>query len=338
MRQDTDATRTDALVERLLRMADGGPDIPGDGAARVKAALRPVWRRAAQQRARRRWLVGAAAAAAVLAAVALGFLHRESAPAIPDSVAQLDVIRGVVEIVTAAGEIRTLADGWPEAAVTSGSIVRTGAASRVALRLKGGQSLRLDLDTSVRLDSPEMVRLDHGGVYVDSAGAESGGVRVETPLGGVREIGTRFEVRHDDGTMLVRVRAGKVAIARGRDEVEIGVGSAIAITPDGRLERTLTAADGAEWRWVQQVAPTFEIEGRTVAAFLDWVSSESGLQVVYQEPEIASFVADTVLHGTAGDLTPDNAAEIVLPSCGLQVMRDGSTLVVGRGRQTPAAR
>jgi ferric-dicitrate binding protein FerR (iron transport regulator) len=340
MRHDTDAMPTDAVVERLLRMADCGPDLPGDGAQRVKEAVRPLWRRTLRDRARRRlqWLVGAAAAAAVVAAIALSLIDRGPTAGTPAPVARLEALRGAVEIVSPSGDHLRVEEAGPDVQLGAGSWVHTDAASRVALRLAGGQSLRLDLATSVRLESPALVRLDRGGLYVDSDGAAGDGVRVETPLGEVREIGTRFEVRREEGPVLVRVRGGRVAIVRGGHEVEVSEGSTLAITADGRLERSSTAAHASEWDWVQLVAPAFEIEGRTVEAFLDWVSSETGLSVTYQDSRIEQFAAATILHGTVGKLTPNQTPEVVLPSCGLQVIRDGSTLVVERGRQSPATR
>jgi hypothetical protein len=331
MRHDTDAMPTDAVVERLLRMADCGPDLPGDGAQRVKEAVRPLWRRTLRDRARRRWqwLVGAAAAAAVVAAIALGLIDRGPTAGTPAPVARLEALRGAVEIVSPSGDHLRVEEAGPDVQVAPGSWVPNDAASRVALRLPGWQSLRLDLATTVRLESPALVRLDRSG---RPDPAEGGGVRVATPYGEVREIGTRFEVRHEGGPVLVRVRGGRVAIARGGHEVEVSEGSALAITADGRLERSPTVAHGSEWDWVQLVAPSFEIEGRTVEAFLDWVSGETGLRITYQDSRIESFAAETILHGTMGDLTPNQAPEVVLPSCGLQVIRDGSTLVVGRGR------
>src|SRR5512137_2132755 len=87
-------------VERLVRLASPGPAIPADGAARVKAVLRPQWRREVRARSVRRGVVwaGAGLAAAATLAVAVtttSWLHR---PSLREPVATLTAVAGAVEV------------------------------------------------------------------------------------------------------------------------------------------------------------------------------------------------------------------------------------------------
>jgi hypothetical protein len=154
----------------------------------------------------------------------------------------------------------------------------------------------------------------------------------------VRELGTRFEVRHSGDAVEVRVRGGRVVVAARGQEQQVSEGVALVLDPVGGVTQSRIAIHGPEWSWMQVVAPPFDIEGRTAGAFLEWASGETGLQVVYGDPETESLVAGTILHGAVGDLAPEEALEVVMASCGLKVTRAGSTLMVGRGRQPPPAR
>jgi ferric-dicitrate binding protein FerR (iron transport regulator) len=337
MNRDDNDTDRDHLVERLLRLADDGPEIPPDGADRIKAAVRPLWRRQLRERARRRWLWsgGLAAAAALVLAVTLSLLQPEPASV----VAAVDAIDGAVEITPPSGSPHSLTADEIGASVAAGSWIRTDDRSRIALRLAGGQSLRLDRATSLRLGSPLEVELDRGGLYLDSEGAGGEGLEVLTALGLVHEIGTQFEVRRDDGPVVVRVREGAVSFTRRHARLEVAAGAAVEIAVDGTMKRRPLAVSGPEWSWVLEIAPAFEIEGRRVVDFLDWVAGETGWSVAYSSPVVEEFAAATLLHGSLGELGPAEAPDVVLASCGLKASRQAGALVISRvsepGRPPP---
>jgi ferric-dicitrate binding protein FerR (iron transport regulator) len=339
MIDDRDSTRDQELVERLVRLAGSDTDVPAGGADRARDAVRPVWRRELRARARRRRLaVALPLAAALVLALAAGLLLRNPARSGAEPVAAVEVVQGTIEIVAPSGTTRLVSVVVPPVELAAGSRVRTGDDSRVSLRLARGHSLRLDHATSARLASPLSVELEGGAVYVDSGDVTGAAIVVRTPMAEVRELGTRFEVRHSGDAVVVRVRGGRVVVAARGQEQQVSEGVALVLDPVGDATRSRIAIHGPEWSWMQVVAPPFDIEGRTAVAFLEWASDETGLQVVYGDPETESLVAETILHGAVGDLVPEEALEVVMASCGLKVTRAGSTLMVGWGRQPPAAR
>ncbi len=321
------------LVERLLRLADIGPDIPADGADRIKTAIRPLWRRELHRRSRRRigW-AAAGLAAAVIVVIGLTFVlrHGRRAPADLGPVATFEVVRGEVEVTPPFGESRLLTSVPTLKTVAGESWILTDEHSRTTLRLSGGQSLRLDTNTRVRLDSALVATLDHGAVYLDSEDGDNDVVEVRTQQAAVREIGTQFEVRYEAERLLVKVRDGAVTVSHAERHVQVPEGSSVTVTADGSLERAPVPAFADDWDWVQRVAPPFDIEGRTVTAFLDWVSRETGLRIEFSDQEVAKFASETVLHGTAGDLIPAETPPVVLASCGLTADREADALVVAR--------
>jgi ferric-dicitrate binding protein FerR (iron transport regulator) len=328
----------DDLVERLVRLADEGPEIPADGAERIKAAIRPAWQTEVRARSRRHLLwAGAGLAAAAGLILALTVALRDGQPALqePLPVAQLMVVTGEVEIVPPGGSPLTIGAANLGHQLLSGTWLRTNADSRAALELGDGQSLRLDHDSRLRLVSAREVDLDRGAVYVDSGGDNRAGLAVKTSMGVARDIGTQFMVRRAGNTLSVHVREGLVALTRDSQEVHVSPGTSVEVARDGSLQSGSTLAHGLEWAWTQEVAPPFAIEGRSVIAFLDWVSRETGLWVSFADPDVEALAAGTVLHGTIDGLAPAEAPEIVLAGCGLAVSVSSGTLTVSRSPHRP---
>ncbi len=323
------------LVGDLLSIADSGPEIPADGADRIKAAIKTQWRRDLRARARRRWTIAAAGvAAAAILAVAVTTLDRSdrvvTRPTGP--VAYFDVVDGRVEVVSADGRSIVSSELDLPRAIAAGSWIRTAGESRAGLRLGEGQSLRLDVDTSIRLASTTRVDLERGAAYLDSRDANGSPVDIATPFGIASDVGTQFEVRLTEGLLSVAVREGVVAINRDDLDLEVGSGVAVTVSADGRIDRRRIDPSSGYWTWVQEIAPPFDIEGRSVADFLGWVSRETGSLIRYSEPGLERFARDTVLHGTAAGLSPIQAPDVVLASCGLIAEKNGEFLVVRRDR------
>lgn len=322
------------LVERLIPLADDGPEIPVDGAEKVRAATRGLWRRQVKLRRTRRRLAwtGIGLAAAATVAVAVG-LARWRPAAEPPAVATVAVVDGILEVRSPDGGRREVTAAGLGSPVEAGDRLLTGVGSRAALRLAGGQSLRLDGSTDLRLGRALTVDLDRGAVYVDSGVDDVGTVEVSTPLGVARDVGTQFEVRVDDGELTVRVREGVVALTRGEAVLQIASGTGVTVPREGEPLGFVVSSAGDEWQWVQGVAPDFDIEGRTALALLDWVSRETGLWVSFATPEAERIAATSILHGRLEKTRPERAADLVLASCGLEAVRVDGRLLVS---QSPA--
>jgi ferric-dicitrate binding protein FerR (iron transport regulator) len=320
-------------VERLISLADEGPPIPADGAEQIKASLRPLWRQQVRATIRRRRTVVAAvalaaAASAILAVTLVG--TNQPQPVDPEPVASAAAVRGLLEILPAAGAPTRISEDDVGLVVTAGTWLRTDATSRAALDLEGGQSLRLDSNTRLRVETAEAMVLDRGAVYIDSGIDSRGAVEVRTTFGVARDIGTQFEVRREGGTLKVRVREGRVSLSRDGELLQLAQGTAVTVAADGSKETGGVLSHGQEWAWVQEVAPAFSIEGRSVVAFLDWVARETGLWVSFSDSEVERFAGTTLLHGSIAGLAPAEAPQVVLPGCGLEATRSGDTLLIGR--------
>jgi hypothetical protein len=322
-----------SLVERLLGAAGPGPEIPEDGAARIKDAIRPLWKEGASARARQRRLVWAgglaAAAALVIAAVYLPSLrHIDPGPARQGITVAL--INGTLEVTPPGEQIGFFTPEQTGSEIPRGSLIRTQIGDRAALWLTEGRSLRLDVNTAMRLNSEASISLESGAVYIDSSNGRASGVEVRTPFGTATDLGTQFEVRLDDQTLDVKVREGIVALSRSDEEYRITQGVTLSVDVAGAVSTSSITPYDPAWGWTQEIAPPFEIEGRSALSFLDWISSETGLSIRFADPAVEQAAATTILHGTIKGLTPAEAPAVVLPSCRLAAIQEPGALLVKR--------
>jgi ferric-dicitrate binding protein FerR (iron transport regulator) len=350
-RDQRDASREEGWVRRLLETAGPRPEIPEDDLREIAAAARSAWVAKVGDRRptpRRRFPVTLAAglAAALLVALGLAWWLAAGDRGAPAIVAEVEAVRGPVRVLVPTGEG---GEGRPLAAgegVPFGATVETGAGDspgRASFRLSGGAVVRLDAGTRLRLAALSLLDLERGGVYVDTGAGGRGGetLAVRTPWGTARDVGTRFAVRvaGDVPGLQVRVRGGAVVVERDGRSYLASAGEELVVHPDGRLERSAAPPFGPEWEWVMEAAPGFEVEGRRLGEFLDWVAGETGWRIAFADEELAATVDEIVLHGSIGGLRPDEAPFVILPGAGLSgSLEEGTLLIRRRGPAGPQAR
>ena len=310
-------------LRELFEEAGPRPPLAETDLERIRDAARAEWRgRWASGRAgSRRWL-WAAAAAVLLGAATLLWIPRAPAPAVAPGVATVERVTGDV-VWTASGSPSSglSADAVGSPIPEAAAIETRGGASpgRLALRMAGGASVRLDAATRVKLASASVVELESGALYIDTGGPAAGheSVAVRTAAGLFRSIGTQFAVEAEGGSTRLRVREGRVRLERGADSLSTDAGGELVVRRDGTVERRGSAADGPEWEWIVAGAPMPDIEGMKVRTFLDWLARERGWRVEFADVETAALADSVVLHGSIAHLTPVEAPDVVLPSSGL---------------------
>jgi len=337
------------LTRDLLESAGKRPQVPEEEVAAIKSAARAAWRSRYAQPRRilpgRRWLLPLAAA--LFGGVVLIWWSLTSRTAIqpPFAAARVERLNGTVMAALPQAQANRrfpLAPGQP---LEAGSVIETRdgtAESRTALRLTGGQSLRLDAGSRVRLVSSEIVQLDRGAVYLDSLGR--GAVTIRTAMGDFQPAGTQFEVRvGNDGIWLTRlgVREGRVRCERREGSLLVAAGEEVILHRDGSVVRGQIRPDDPSWDWVSETLPMLDIEGRNLRAFLDWVAREKGWKLRFSTDEAASMSQTIILHGSIDRLTPTEALRTVTLSSGFEYrVSDGILTVsptnrVGHGRAVP---
>jgi ferric-dicitrate binding protein FerR (iron transport regulator) len=322
MSEEKQNDRDNESIGQLLRLAGMRPQAPPQREERVKTRVHEHWQSMIRVRrtgrAHRLFGVLAVAASITLMVLAGTWYLGSGDSGLP--LARLEKSMGQVDLV--AGD-------------ESGAIIRhteviTGVDGRCALRLDNGASLRLDTGSRVRFEADDRLVLERGAAYLDTAGmaAQSAAVRIHTPLGPVRHLGTRYEVRLDEDQLWVRVREGAVSVGREGEARQVCAGSELRLATDGTVSHTALAAHGPHWDWVLELAPDFELEGASLEAFLGWVSRETGWRIAWDDASTLAAGREVILHGSLDGLRPDRAPEMVLPTCGLTAtLQDGILLI-----------
>lgn len=325
-RDDDDERMDEEMLTRLISLAEEGPPVPPDGLERTRGATRQVWLETVRRRRRRRigWSVGAVAAALMLVAL-LSTMNSRPATGLAPIVAHVEAVSGEAWVATAAGHRVRLVES---AAIPEDATVISTAGVRMALRLSNGHSVRIDHSTTMTFLEADHLRLDQGAVYVDSGPVHSAGIRVTTPLGGASDIGTSFLVRYENDQLRVLVRSGVVLVDLPDEDLRLDRGRGVVISPGSDPEWLAVTPYASEWDWARAVAPPFEVEGRTVDAFLRWYERETGRAVRYSDEESERLARQTKIYGGAVDVTPEVAAESILLSAGLEGATQNGELMI----------
>lgn len=334
---DTERDQTEAgadgredLIAALVRGAGPREDPPMDHYREVLEATRSQWARSVARRRRRRTGLGLAASIAA-ALVVVGLMSRfDGGDPGPLVVAATDAVVGDIEVRSTRNAEWTALTA-PGVAITSGTRIRTSGDGRAGLRLADGTSLRLDQTSEISFESAGRIRLSQGGVYIDTGSDPGPARRVEvvTPAGVVWDLGTQFEVRYRENILTLRIREGRVILERDANEIQGVAGEQVRLDRDRRVERTAFSPFDAEWRWVQAVAPLPYEDTLTVHELLEWVARETGREVHFSEPGLATRASRTILHGNPRRLLPMEALAVMLATTDLSytVAADGEILI-----------
>jgi ferric-dicitrate binding protein FerR (iron transport regulator) len=245
-------------------------------------------------------------------------------------VARVSSLEGAAFSQGSAGDSVVL----PDSEVIAGTTLET-TEGRVAFTLVDSLSLRMNRHTRLRFDSPAGVTLLAGDLYVDSGGVNTAGrLRIETPAGAVRHVGTQFQVFVTGANTRVRVREGRVLftpLAAGEPRA-VAAGDELRIA-DGRMEliRALPSY-GADWEWTAAVAPPFDIESRPLAEFIAWAAREHGWQIRYASETVQQLTYEVRLHGALDQSNTEAMIERVSMITGIPLEAREGVLWVGSVR------
>lgn len=318
----------DGTTDRLLQLAGRRPEVSAARAARVRAGVHEAWRVEVRRRRVRRTLLAAPIAAAAAAALFVIVVSRPQINVPPASVVgTVERVDGIVQIASnesgAAARRLSATDR-----IGGGDWISTDGSARAALRIASGASVRVDHSSRVRFVTGTIIELTAGAVYLDT-GSHAVALEIRTPLGVASDIGTQFEVRLVAESLRVRVRTGAVAVHRDRESIQVESGTELTLTSKGAESRTVPRS-GVEWDWASSVAPSFQIEGQPLHAFLEQLSRENGWILKYADPALARDASVIVLHGSVEGLSPADALGVALTSAALSYSLERGDLMVSR--------
>ena len=311
------------LIEEVLRLAGPRSEVPAERLARIKAAARSEWKQAARPAPlfRRSWLLAAAAAAVI--AMGVWFRPASDRPPVEQRAAGPEVVGSVTtaELATVADTMASNPQALKEGeSLVAGRVLRTGSRGIVGLRLPDEYSIRVDQDTILHFESSHVIVLASGAVYVDSGTPQPNkrSLEIRTPMGIARNLGTQFEVRLQNDAVRVRVRQGTVSFDHNGQARTTSAGRELTVHATGTVATAVIDVDGSDWIWIGRAATPFDVAGKTLGQFLDWVTRESGYRVRFIDPALERSSRAITLGGSIAGLDPTDALTVVLPTCGLR--------------------
>ncbi len=309
---DKPQAQSDPFAE-LFEHAAPRPEPRSEAKALALASLKEQWAADVDRRTKRRNIVRWGLAAGLLLGLAGLFVQiDDSVPEIV-SVATVALRSGEhIAVTTSSIGVRELSSSM--SSLNVGDMLVTGEDSRLALAWNAGGSLRVDANTTLVFVSSQVIRLVSGTVYFDSGSAggtsvRPGSISIRTPVGSASHIGTQFMAQVTGDSVTISVREGRVKIDRPASELVIGAGNQMEVDADGLTARRPIASYGEAWRWVENIAPRFDPDGRPVNDLLLWIARETGRSIHYHSMA-AEQEADEILHGFRG-LGPMDALEVL---------------------------
>ncbi|MGI9272571.1 MAG: FecR family protein [Woeseiaceae bacterium] len=327
-------TRTDDAVEALLEQAMPRPAPPSKDEQMIKEAVFSEWQAVTSKRKARTRLTRLAVAASVLLGVAVSFNLLNNNGVATVQVATISTSHGSIHVLGAQSEVHDLTD---LTVITAGQTIKTNSNSGIGLEWENGGSLRIASGTRVEFVASDEIYLRSGKVYFDSipsdliaavsAGSKEAHLRILTDQGVVTHFGTQYMTESSDGQLIVSVREGEVLIDGNYHDERALQGQQLRITGSARASFANIPSHGEFWSWIEDVAPVVDTDGRSVDEFLTWVSRETGLEVVYEDPATEQAASEIVLTGSA-NVKPREALDLWLSAQDLNWYIDGGTIIV----------
>ena len=330
--QDQPSAEAQMRVERALTEALRPRALGPEALERIRARVQDEWRATqhavgSEPRTIRwgRWL--SLAAALVLVSLATAVYLRPSGATYPfGTVARLEV-----------GMAERRVGFWHAEQLKTGDVLKTGGTLRtrgpVLIELVDGGTLRVAADTALELTLPAKGVLRRGQIYVDlPPGTHSEApFQIETRAGTVEHVGTQFEVISNDRLVRLRVREGRVQLKGGSHDVAAGAGTELTAMNDGTITQSTISTHGRDWLWVAALAPDYEIEGKPLLGFLEWVSREVGRPVEFSDAHARAVAERTILHGSVRGREPLDALSSVLATTSLAYEIRGDAIWIQSG-------
>jgi hypothetical protein len=121
------------------------------------------------------------------------------------------------------------------------------------------------------------------------------------------------------------VRDGQVRVQGTDSTLTLDRGERVRMRQGVAPERDSIDADDTEWAWVDALAPTIRIQGRSLLAVVRELAGESGLDLAFAEGSLEREMAATSLQGPDLKLPPRQGLQRVLSTTLFRAEIDGAS-------------
>jgi len=187
-----------------------------------------------------------------------------------------------------------------------------------------GIELRLGTATSINWMAPDKVYLESGTIYVDTH--NKGAFDVDTSLGLIHDIGTRYLIVADTNGVELAVREGEAVVVSNGKSTHLrgdGINAQVAHLNNGDLVIRNELASHNRWEWIHKLTPDYP--DVSVQKLLEAICADLGKQLIYESPGVeTSTINQRVASGSLRGLHPADALKVLVEISGLQ-MSENST-------------
>ena len=196
-----------------------------------------------------------------------------------------------------------------------GDYIRTKSKNRLLIELDNGNSFRVDENTQLQIVNRNEINLDHGQIYIESSQQyPSSKLMILTHLAEVNHIGTRYLVSLRNDKLDVAVRDGKVVINNDAGINEVDNGFEASLNLAGEIQQQPITSYDSKWEWTQKIAKSFNIQDKTVAEYLAWVSAETGYEIHWESTSDKVNATKVILSGSINGVSPMDSLDVILPT------------------------
>jgi ferric-dicitrate binding protein FerR (iron transport regulator) len=293
-------------LSRLLAKAGRRTAPPSETREAVYVSALVAWQQALAQRRQQRHRLLALAASLVAAIGVVWYAVSARAPA----------------LVAATGTV----DGRE---IHVGEALSAGDKPGLVLRTAMGEQVRIDKGSVAQFVAQGRIRLSSGRIYVQSSDSRAEGLVVETRLGSVTHVGTRYAIDLGNSQLRVNVRDGLVNIAFGETHSQVGGGMRMVLDQSGRQpELQRIASYGPLWAWSDRLTPALEIDGRRLSDVLLEIAFETGRRLEFADDVIRQACARIELRGPFLDMPATDRLFAVLITTGLEAVESGDRILI----------
>jgi hypothetical protein len=122
-----------------------------------------------------------------------------------------------------------------------------------------------------------------------------------------------------------------VQLRSASHDIAAGAGTELIALNDGTVTQGTIPTYGRDWLWVAALAPDYEIEGKPLLGFLEWVSREVGRPVEFSDEHARAVAERTILHGSVRGREPLDALSSVLATTSLTYEIRGDAIWIQSG-------
>jgi hypothetical protein len=191
----------------------------------------------------------------------------------------------IIKDLYSKGEVQVSVDGinWKttnKEPLVDEMWIKTNDSSFATLTLMDNSQLRLDHKTQLQLLSASQITLHTGEIYHDADDSTSTSpLMINTSLGSIQHIGTRYLVSKTESDLKVSVRNGLVKVSGDIMTKHVASGKQLSMDSTGNHNEINIAAYDSIWNWTKEAGKPFKTKDKSLNAFIQWYAHENGYQI-----------------------------------------------------------